>query len=296
MIIDSHVHIWLRDHLPDAMVRMYLEPLAALQGLMDWEVGKETAWPEYTVDAEKILETMEAGQIDKAVVLPLDFNMVEPARIGIFEYNTWTFETCAQLPDRLIPFVGVDPQRGEAALELLDHFVSRYQAKGVKIYPSTGWYPNEERVRRFLDHVDDLGLTIITHAGAAWGSLDERYSEPRFWTEILERYPDTTVVLAHLGGRWRQQTYQMCQEYPNCFTDCSALQGWLPSDPDTALSRLRELAETIPDKVCFGSDFPLFELSYPTSSWAHFVRSQPWADEETRAKMLGGNMRRVLGI
>jgi len=296
MIIDSHVHLWLRDHLPDAMLRMYLEPLALLNDVMNWEVETETVWPEYIVDAEKVLEALDAGGVDKAVVLPIDFNLVEKARIDVFEYNDWVFQTCNQVPDRLIPFVGVDPQRGEAALKLLDHFVSKYNAIGVKMYPSTGWYPNEERVMAFLDRVDDLGLTIVTHAGAAWGSLEEKYSEPSYWTDVLERYPDTNLVLAHLGGRWRQQTYHMCKEYRNCYTDCSALQGWLPSDPDTALSRLRELAATIPDKVSFGSDFPLFELSYATSTWAHFVKTQPWADEDTKAKLLGGNMRKLLGI
>jgi len=296
MIIDSHVHLWLRDHLPDAMVRMYLEPLIALEGLMDWDVQTETVWPEYTVGPDKILEAMDDGGVDKAVILPIDFNLVEKARLDVNEYNTWVFETCATAADRLIPFIGIDPQRGDQALDVLDRYVKRYDARGVKLYPSTGWYPNEERVRRFLDRVDELGLVIVTHAGAAWGSLDERFSEPSFWNEVLHRHPDTNIVLAHLGGRWRQQAYQMCKEYPNCFTDCSALQGWLPSDPETAISRLKELAATIPDKVSFGSDFPLFELSYTTPMWAHFVRTQPWADEDTRAKLLGGNMRKVLGI
>ena len=296
MIIDSHVHLWLRDHLPDAMVRMYLEPLIALEGLMDWDVQTETVWPEYTVDAEKILETLDDGGVDKAVVLPIDFNLVEKARLDVNAYNTWVFETCATAADRLIPFIGVDPQRGDQALDVLDHYVKRYDAKGVKLYPSTGWYPNEERVRKFMDRVDELGLVIITHAGAAWGSLEEKYSEPSFWNEVLQRYPDTNIVLAHLGGRWRQQAYQMCKEYPNCFTDCSALQGWLPSDPETAISRLKELAATIPDKVSFGSDFPLFELSYTTPMWAHFVKTQPWADDDIKEKLLGGNMRKVLGV
>lgn len=296
MIIDSHVHLWLRDHLPDAMVRMYLEPLAALEGLMDWDVQTDQVWPEYTVGPDKILEAMDAGGVDRSVILPIDFNLVEGARLGVEEYNTWVFESCAEAPDRLMPFIGVDPQRGDKAIELLERYVKRYDAKGVKLYPSTGWYPHEERVRTFLDRVDELGLVIITHAGAAWGSLDERFSEPAFWEDVLQRYPDTKVVMAHLGGRWRQQTYRMCQEYPNCYTDCSALQGWLPSDPQTAISRLQELASLIPDKVSFGSDFPLFELSYTTPLWTHFVRTQDWADEDIKAKLLGGNMRKVLGI
>jgi hypothetical protein len=296
MIIDSHVHIWMRDHLPGEMVRMYLEPLQALKDVMNWEVDVDEVWPEYGVTVPKLLEMLDAGPVDKAVVLPIDFNLVEQARIDFEEYNTWVFESCSAYPDRTIPFIGVDPQRGEAALRMLDRYTARYDARGVKLYPPTGWYPNEERIRAFHDRVDDLGLTVITHAGAAWTSLDEKYAEPRYWEEVLERYPDTNMVIAHLGGKWRSQVLEMCERYPNCFTDCSALQGWLPSDPVTAESRLREVAERIPDKVSFGTDYPLFELAYPASMWLDFVKTQPWADEDVKAKLLGGNMQRVLGL
>jgi uncharacterized protein len=296
MIIDSHVHIWLRDHLPDSMVRAYLEPLAILKEVMDWEVDIDTVWPEYTVDAQKILDMLKDSSADLAVALPIDFNIVEAARIDIHDYNTWVFESCAPYADKIIPFIGVDPQRGEEALKMLDHFTSKYDALGVKLYPSTGWYPYEERIESFYDRVEDLGLAVITHAGAAWGSLEEKYTEPNFWSSVLENHPDMNIVIAHLGGKWRQQTFELCQKYPNCYTDCSALQGWLPSDPDTAMSRLKEVAEKVPDKVCYGSDFPLFDLSYSSPKWLDFVRTQPWADEDIKAKMLGGNMRKVLGI
>lgn len=278
------------------MVRAYLEPLQMLKDVMDWEVDIDKVWPEYGVTVSKLLEMLAAGPVDMAVALPIDFNLVEQARIGVEEYNSWIFESCAPYPDKIIPFIGVDPQRGESALKMLDRFTSRYNARGVKLYPSTGWYPNEERMRSFYERVDDLGLTIVTHAGAAWTSLEEKFSEPRYWAEVLDRYPDTNIVIAHLGGKWRSQAFELCQKYPNCYADCSALQGWLPSDPDTALSRLREIAEKIPDKVSFGTDFPLFELSYVSSMWLDFVKQQPWADEATKAKLLGENMRRVLGL
>ena len=74
------------------------------------------------------------------------------------------------------------------------------------------------------------------------------------------------------------------------------MQGWLPSDPATAESRLREIAERVPDKVSFGTDYPLFELGYPSSMWVDFVKDRPWADEDVKAKLLGGTMRKVLGI
>jgi predicted TIM-barrel fold metal-dependent hydrolase len=296
MIIDSHVHIWMREHLPDSMVRAYLEPLNALKDLFDWEVDAEEVWPEYGVDVNKVLEMMSAGKVDRAVVLPIDYNLVDQARVDIEQYNIWAFEGAAPYRDRIIPFVGIDPQRGDRAISIMEKFVKKYDAPGIKVYPATGWYPNEERVQRFWEHADDLGLVVITHGGAAWGPLDEKYTRPSFYDEVLHRYPDLRVVIAHIGGKYRSETYELCAKHSNCFTDISALQGWLPSDPDTCMSRLKEVAEKVPDRASFGTDFPLFDLSYPSEMWLNFVRDRPWADEDTKAKVLGGNMRRLLGL
>ncbi len=296
MIIDSHVHIWLRDHLPDPMVRAYLEPLRALKDLFDMELDVENVWPDYGVDVSKVLEMMAAGPVDRAVVLPIDYNIVEKARIDIEDYNAWVFEEAAAYRDKVIPFVGVDPQRGDRAIGIMERFVKRYDALGVKVYPATGWYPNEERIRKFWTSANDLGLIAVTHAGAAWGPLDDRYTRPSFYDDVLQRYPDLKVMIAHLGGKYRQETYELCAKHANCYTDISALQGWLPSDPDTCLSRLREVAEKVPDRASFGTDFPLFDLSYASSMWLSFVKDRPWADEDVKAKVLGGNMQRLLGL
>lgn len=296
MIIDSHVHVWLRDHLPDSMVRAYLEPLNALKDLFDLGIEAENVWPEYGVDVGKVLEMMAAGPVDRSVLLPIDYNIVDQARIGIEDYNRWVFESVAPYRDKVIPFVGIDPQRGGRAIDILERFVKRYDAKGVKVYPATGWYPNEERIRDFWTCADDLGLVVVTHAGAAWGPLEEKYNRPSFFDEVLQRYPDLRVVIAHLGGKYRQETYELCAQHANCYTDISALQGWLPSDPDTCMARLKEVAEKVPDRASFGTDFPLFDLSYASSMWLSFVKDRPWADEDTKAKVLGGNMQRLLGL
>jgi predicted TIM-barrel fold metal-dependent hydrolase len=296
MIIDSHVHLWLRDHLPDSMVRAYLEPLRALKDLFDLDIDAENVWPDYGVDVNKVLEMMAAGPVDRSILLPIDYNIVEQARIDIEEYNRWVFESVSPYRDRLIPFVGIDPQRGDRAIDIMERFVKSYDARGVKVYPATGWYPNEDRIRNFWAHAEDLGLTVVTHAGAAWGPLEERYNRPSFFDEVLERHPDLNVVIAHLGGKYRQETYDLCARHSNCYTDISALQGWLPSDPDTCLARLKEVAEKAPDRASFGTDFPLFDLSYASSMWLNFVKDRPWADEDTKAKVLGGNMQRLLGL
>jgi predicted TIM-barrel fold metal-dependent hydrolase len=77
----------------------------------------------------------------------------------------------------------------------------------------------------------------------------------------LPKFPDLKVIIAHLGGKYRSETYELCVKQANCYTDISVLQGWLPSDPDTCLSRPREVAEKAPDRASFGTDFPLFDLA-----------------------------------
>ncbi len=297
MIIDSHIHLWLREMLPDKLVEIYLEPLLALKDVLDLKVnGVDTVWPEYGADTSQLLEMMDDCRTDKVIALPIDFGLVEKPRSDIEQYNEWVFENCSAYPDKIIPFVGVDPQRGDHAIELVEKFVKRYNARGVKVYPATGWYPNEERILPFWKAMEDLGMAIVTHSGAAWGPLDDRFTEPRFYEPVFQRFPDLKIVIAHLGGKWRMSTFEICQRYENAYADISAIQGWLPSDPETAKSRLREVAEKIPNKASFGTDWPLFDLQYSSANWLRFCQETDWADEDIKEKVLGGNMRKVLGI
>jgi len=283
--------------LPDKMVEVYLEPLRALEDLIDLKLdAPDVIWPEYGVDVPKLLDMMAAGPVDRTIVLPIDFGLVEKPRIGVEEYNHWIFDSCAPYRDKIVPLAGVDPQRGEWAIKLVEKMVKTYDAKGVKVYPATGWYPYEDRIRPFWKAMDEMGMVIVTHSGASWGPLDDRYTEPRFYEPIFQKFPDLKIVIAPLGGKWRRTTYDICRKYENAYTDVSALQGWLPSDPDTAKSRLREVAERIPDKASFGTDWPLFDLQYSSANWLHFVQESDWADEDTKAKLLGENMRKVFGL
>ena len=67
-------------------------------------------------------------------------------------------------------------------------YIKRFDARGIKIYPATGFYPNEERIKPFWDAVDDHGLVVLTHAGAAWGPLEEKYNRPSLFSEVLEKH------------------------------------------------------------------------------------------------------------
>ena len=294
MVIDFHVHLWLRPMLPDGLLRAYLEPLLALDGLMDLSDDRLNAWPLSQVTDVDLLEEMATAKIDRSIVLPLDFGMAENAKVGPEEYNDWVFERCALAGDRLVPFVGVDPQRGETALRLVNKYVKAFDAKGVKIYPGTGFYADEERLLPFWDLVDDLGLVVTTHAGAAWGPLGEDFNRPSRFAKVLEKHEEMRLVIAHMGGKFRSEMYDLLARFPNAFTDISALQGWLPSNPEVAEGRLVEAVKVIEDRMLFGSDWPLFDMAYSHANWVHFIQERPWGTAGQKEKLLHGNAERLL--
>lgn len=296
MIVDAHVHMYKRDMVPDDMVAAYLEPLRKLSDLIDMGLDDDIIWGNFVAGPQDLIASMDAAGVDISIVLPLDYGMIQVPRVNYMEYNRWVFECAREYPDRIIPFVGVDPQRGQKAIELLEEYANRYGAMGVKVYPATGFYPDDESLIPFWSAVEDLGLLTVTHIGAAWGPMDEKYCHPYRYKKVLDRYPSVNIVMAHLGGKWREETLSIVERYENAYTDCSALQGWLPSNPEMALRRLREVAQRIPDKVIFGSDWPLFELQYTTRQWVNFVKENDWAPEETKEKMFHGTIRKLLPI
>ena len=297
MIIDGHTHVWQRRMLPSSLLRAYLEPLLALDGIaFDMKADREQDWPMSQVDADWLLRSMNDAGVDRSVILPLDFGMVESPEVGVEGYNDWVFESCKSLEGRLVPFIGVDPMRGKQAEELVRKYVKHCDAKGVKIYPPTGYFPYDAKVDYFWKMMEEHGLIVITHAGASWGPLDENFSHPKHFAPVLEKHPEMKLVIAHLGGKFRPETYELAKRFPNVYTDCSALQGWLPSEPEVCKGRLREAVANMPGRVIFGSDWPLFDMAYPYTYWVRFVREEAWASDGVKEQLLGGTMGRLLRL
>ncbi|MFA5313904.1 MAG: amidohydrolase family protein [Methanomassiliicoccales archaeon] len=297
MMIDSHVHLWLRPMYPDRIVMSYLEPLLALEGGLTDKRDREEFFPNSQMKPDTLMEWMPKAGVDRAVILPLDFGVVAPPKKDVEEFNDWVFDWSSRYPDKLIGFMGIDPQRGDQAIRLMRKYHAKYEPKGIKIYPPTGWYPYEERVANFWKEANDMGLAVVTHSGAAPEPLQEEKGRPVHFKPILDRYPDLHLVIAHLGGMYRKDTYEMAADHPNLYVDCSALQGWLPSNPEVVINRLKEAISVLgPDRIMFGSDFPLFDLNYPYENWCSFMREQPYADESTKEKILGLNAQRIFRL
>ena len=244
---------------------------------------------------EEYKSFLDANRIDYAVVLGTDFEMVNEHRMTNDEYMDWLFEKCSH-DDRYVPFISVDANKGKDALRSIERLVKKYDPKGIKVYPATGYYPNDPKLDDYWNLIDDLGLVVTTHAGSAFAPLDEKYCHPSFFADVAEKHPDMKIIIAHLGGKFHDELFPLMDAYDNVYTDCSALQGWIPVDPDMVDRRLASVSERYPDRMVFGSDSPLYNERTTVQRYIDIINEGKWGNEKIKRGILGENMARILGV
>jgi predicted TIM-barrel fold metal-dependent hydrolase len=261
--------------------------------VFDFGLDDEVPFADYDSTKEGLTEMMDCAKLDHAVVLATDFGLVNEGRMTNDEYMEWLYEQC-QVDERLLLFAGVDFNRSNA-IELLDRYYDRYEPAGLKVYPASGFYPHEGRYDAIWKKIEDLGLPVTIHAGMALAPLDEKYCHPSYMRSVAENHPDTKFIIAHLGGKFHDELFPLMEACDNVYTDCSALQGWFP-DMEMIRKRLDEATSRFPDRVVFGSDFPLYENHTTCSKFISLIREMDFGNDRIKDALLGGNMARVLGL
>lgn len=298
MLIDAHTHIWHRDMLPDKAVYNYMEPMLKFKdlfdGALDFNLDAGVPFYDYNTRMEEYISMLDGNNVDYAVVLGIDFELVNEKRMTNMEYMDWMFQMCG-MDRRFIPFISVDPNKGKQALEDIEKLVKKYDPKGIKVYPATGWYPNDPKYDDYWKLIDDLGLVVTTHAGMALPPLDEKYCHPKDFVRTAEKHPDMKIIIAHLGGKFHDELFPLMDEHENVYTDCSALQGWVGDDESMICKRLDSVTSRYPDRVVFGTDFPLYE-HVPMRRFLNIINDGKWGSDSIREKLFGKNMAKLLGL
>ncbi len=297
MIIDAHTHMWDRKSIPDEVALAYVSPimdkLTSEDSMFRVDSDEDIPFEDFGMPLEMSTRSMDVNGIDHSVVLITDFGLIG-SRMDIEEYTDWVFTRCSA-DDRFLPFIGVDPNRSNAC-ELLRKLTDRYEPLGVKMYPATGFYPDDPKYDEYWDTVEDLGLVVTTHAGMAFAPMDEKYCHPANMRRVAEDHPDTKFIIAHLGGKFHDELFPLMEACDNVYSDCSALQGWWPDRPDMVHKRLGDAMSRFPDRIVFGSDFPLYEERFWVQLFIELIRKGDWCTDALLEKLMGGNMARVLGI
>lgn len=229
------------------------------------------------------------------IAVPTNFSDEEVARF------------CAECPQRLIGFASVHPDRHRPDKKIR-RAIEELGLKGVKLYPHSGFYPNEKRLDVAYKTCEELEIPVMIHTGikaVRWQSM--MYNRPICVDEVATRFPRLQIVMCHAGFPWYDEFLAVAYSNPNVWVDITFIDYIERAfrRPGFAEHAVREICSVVGvERVLWGSegpvmDLPLFGRHGPENyerSIEMLVEKMHFLSEDGKAALLGQNARRLLGI
>lgn len=280
MRIDSHCHIWSEDIPAPLWKDVLVEFGAAASGSPRSRVEERVESGLLDITGDELVADMDVAGIDKAVLLFLDFALLDDrgAAPPIDEQHDAFVEAVSNHPDRLVAFAGIDPRRNGAA-EFIDGVLEEPAFRGVKLHPATGFYPNASEASPIYDVCVDHDVPVVIHTGPEAHPFYAKYGRPVYVDDVASHYPELDIIMAHAGfSRW-EAAADIAMFNPNISVDIAYWQAKALRRPaDRVYRQLRWLLDTAgPEKVLFGTDWPAFRLvdAVDHATWFETLESLP---------------------
>lgn len=210
----------------------------------------------YDRDGSQLITEMDDCEISASVIMPMDFGLAAgEAGVTIEQKNRRLTEIAAASGARIFSFCGVDPRRPGAA-ELFEQAVTEWGAVGLKLYPPTGFHPEDERARALYDIAVRHRVPVLFHTGVVGYPLRSRFSRPSEIEAVAADYPDLRIILGHIayGGAWMDEAVDVARFKPNLLVETSGLRAVATTASQLAV-RVRALIDALgADRILFGTD------------------------------------------
>ena len=260
-IIDMHTHVY-PDRLAATAVDAVCRP-CAIAPCFDGTLGG-------------LRSLMRSAGVALSVVQPVASKASQVRSI-----NDWLATLAG---DGVIPFGAMHPDLPDPEAE-----AKRLVALGLpgfKLHPEyQDFSPDDERLDPLYAAAAGRGLIVYFHAGEDI-ALPDVHSTPEAFARLLDRHPDLTVVLAHMGG-WRQ--------WDEVLRHLAGREVYLDTSftlPYLSESRFAELvAAHGVHRILFGSDAPWGDLTRDVA----LLRAMPFSEHDLDA-ILWGNAARLLRL
>lgn len=300
MIIDAHSHIW-EEKLISGDLKRLLEALTERFKPDDPEQVRNG-----TID--RLIGEMDEAGIDKTVLLALDVGFVFASDLTVRDYNDYVANIVREHPDRIIGFAGIDPRRGKEAIGELQRCFDM-GLRGLKLWTLTGFYPDDAAHYPLYEKAAELGIPMLVHTGSGPPGTYMKFNRPVYVDKIAVDFPDSKIIMAHIGAPWVEEAVAIVIKNPNIYVDISAWEPMLKAAPVAlcqALAQIKIGAGSL-RQVLFGSDWPLFTPIMSLKEWVEGIQNlempaplqmmglKDFTDEDKRL-LLGDNAAAVLGL
>lgn len=228
-IFDAHVHVF-----PEKIAEKATNATGGYYGIKMYTVGT----------AENIKKELDAGKISGCLIHSTATKASQVESVN--DYIASIIKTDTR-------FVGFGSMHAE--YENIEDEVCRIKElslRGIKLHTDfQGFAIDAPEAERIYAAAEKEGLPILFHVGDKKSDL----SHPDRLCRVLDKFPNLTVIAAHLGG------YSVWDEAPgligrggNLYLDASSALEFMPSE------KAREIIMRHgTDRVLFGSDFPMHD-------------------------------------
>ncbi len=187
-----------------------------------------------------MINLMDKNGINKIVTFPMGHILTLNA-----EANRIVAEEAKRYPDRIIPFIRVNPHFGEDAVKEFEQGVKELGFKGLKLHPvRESFTANDEIVFPLIEKAIYLKVPVLIH------SHTRNQSHPTLIGDLADHFPDATIIMAHLGCTQYKDAMFVLRHCPNVSADTSC-QPWL----HRILKQVIDVAGV--ERIYYGSDAPL---------------------------------------
>ena len=207
--------------------------------------------------------------------------------------NEWLASRLPEFPE-LVGFASLYPLLPDVA-ERLERAVE-LGLVGCKIHPGVHSFRlDQPEMEPFYTNVERLGLPVHLHTGVHGNLLDDY--RPLLLDRVFARHEGLRLIMDHCGGyAFFNEALAVLQNRPNAYAGITQMSG-RASYFRINQERLTILLDSIgPRRLVFGLDSPWnpdnLQAARDDAAW---ISSWPFS-EEGRELVLGGNIRRLIGL
>ena len=273
------LNVWL-------LVVLLLSLQTGCYGLRD-RAWYEANWPERIIDAH--VHTAFSGRPALYSSIPytaeqLRQEMAANRVVGFVAHTANLQQALPSMPPFLTAYcAGITATYDRHALETA---LASGAYHCIKVYLG---YVHHYAYDAFYDPVYELAakydLPVVFHTGdTASDKAKLKYAHPLTVDEVAVAHPHLTLVIAHVGNPWWETAAQVAYKNPNVYLDGSALLvGDLAGAPSATIDTY--LVEPLrwslgymdaPEKLLFGTDWPLVHLGPYIRAFKRAIPRQHW--------------------
>ena len=224
---------------------------------------------------DKTIEAMDKAGVEKMVVSHL-----ESFSYDTVNGNQRLKDSIAKCPDRFFPYFSVNPRYSVQAIDEINKYARDLGWRGLKLHPQFQTYKaNCIEIKRLIERVAKYNCVILYHSG---DNFCGAYSPPSLIGDVAKEFPDTLIVMGHMGVSEWPEAIEMAKIHKNIVLDatsCTINYGILEYS----------VKHVGADRLIWGSDFPFYPFELGISKIADSD-----LDGNSKKMILGENILRIM--